>query len=243
MAKRSNLEYPYNLFEFLYVTRAKPDDASVDINSVGEDQINGLRYFLENLSDAQRRLMLYRFKDGLTLKEIGIREKGVSRERIRQKIESVVVVAHRFPFYEMCVNGIQGWEIKKEQEKKTAVLDLIARADISYLELKNHSYAALYSNGFTTVGSVMSMSDREIKNLKGIGSVSVDEIRDKTKRFLERMLKRFYPDESDSSVIDKKVFLKSAFEWIQDKTDAEKKFIIEFLIEIININEIFEEVQ
>lgn len=78
------IPYPYNLIEYIKEnmdTEGEPFDfTATDI----------VVYMAENLTDKQMKIAELRFRDGLTLKEIGEQFDGVSRERIRQIEASVL---------------------------------------------------------------------------------------------------------------------------------------------------------
>lgn len=141
-----------------------------------------LEYVLHTLTERERRVLDFRYKDGLTFEEIGKRF-CVTRERIRQiHAKSLRKLRHpdRLNYLKYGVSGVIS--LKTESAREAALASLpkpdIKPEDIPLeeLELSVRSYNCLKRAGKNTLREVSEMTFDELCHVRNIGKKSVDEI-------------------------------------------------------------------
>lgn len=141
-----------------------------------------LEYVLHSLTERERRVLDFRYKDGLTYEEIGKRE-CVTRERIRQiNAKSFRKLRHpgRLNYLKYGVSGVIAWKTESAREAALASLPKldIKPEDITLeeLELSVRSYNCLKRAGMSTLRDVAEMTFDELCHVRNLGKKSVDEI-------------------------------------------------------------------
>lgn len=141
-----------------------------------------LEYVLHTLTERERRILGFRYKDGLTFVEIGKRE-CVTHERIRQiNAKALRKLRHpdRLNYLKYGVSGVISW--KTESARKAALASLpkpdIKPEDITLeeLELSVRSYNCLKRAGMNTLRDVAEMTFDELCHVRNPGKKSIDEI-------------------------------------------------------------------
>ena len=141
-----------------------------------------LEYVLHTLTERERRVLDFRYKDGLTFEEIGKRF-CVTRERARQiHAKSLRKLRHsgRLNYLKYGVSEViarqteNAWEAALASPPK---LD-IKPEDITLeeLELSVRSYNCLKRAGMNTLHDVAEMTFDELCNVRNLGKRSIDEI-------------------------------------------------------------------
>ena len=141
-----------------------------------------LEYVLHTLTERERRVLDFRYKDGLTIEEIGKRF-CVTRERIRQICaKSLRKLRHpyRLDFLKYGVSGVIKRKSESAREKALASLPKpdIPKSDITIeeLELSVRSYNCLKRAGKCTLRDVSEMTLDDLCHVRNLGKKSIDEI-------------------------------------------------------------------
>ena len=141
-----------------------------------------LEYVLHTLTERERRILGFRYKDSLIFEEIGKRE-CVTRERIRQICaKSLRKLRHpyRLDFLKYGVSGVIARKVEKAREAALASLPKpdIPKSDITIeeLELSVRSYNCLKRAGMNTLRELSEMTFDELCNVRNLGKRSIDEI-------------------------------------------------------------------
>ena len=141
-----------------------------------------LEYVLHSLTERERRILDFRYKDGLTFEEIGKRF-CVTRERIRQ-IHAKALRKLRHPGrLNYLKYGISGVIARQTESAREAALASLPKPDIKpeditleELELSVRSYNCLKRAGMNTLRDVAEMTFDELCHVRNLGKKSVDEI-------------------------------------------------------------------
>ena len=140
-----------------------------------------LEYVLHTLTERERRVLDFRYKDGLTFEEIGKRE-CVTRERIRQiHAKSFRKLRHpeRLNYLKYGVSGVIR---RKSESAREAALASLPKPDkpgnipLEELELSVRSYNCLKRAGKHTLREVSEMTYDELCHVRNLGKRSIDEI-------------------------------------------------------------------
>ena len=141
-----------------------------------------LEYVLRTLTERERRVLDFRYKEGLTLEEIGKRE-CVSRERVRQihaKSLRKLRPPERLNYLKY---GVSGTIARKAESAREAVLASLPKPDVKpeditleELELSVRSYNCLKRAGMNTLREISKMTFDELCHVRNLGKKSVDEI-------------------------------------------------------------------
>ena len=141
-----------------------------------------LEYVLHSLTERERRILDFRYKDGLTYEEIGKRE-CVTRERARQIYARAVrnlCNPQRLNYLKYGVSGVVAWKTESAREAALASLPKldIKPEDIALeeLDLSMRSYNCLKRAGMNTMRDVAEMTFDELCHVRNLGKKSVDEI-------------------------------------------------------------------
>ena len=141
-----------------------------------------LEYVLHSLTERERRVLDFRYKDGLTFEAIGKRE-CVTRERIRQiHAKSLRKLRHpdRLNYLKYGVSGVIAWKTESAREAALASLPKpdIKPEDITLeeLELSVRSYNCLKRAGMNTLRNISEMTFDELCHVRNLGKKSIDEI-------------------------------------------------------------------
>lgn len=139
-----------------------------------------LEYVLHTLTERERRILGFRYKDGLIYEEIGKRE-CITRERIRQ-ICAKALRKLRHPYrLDYLKYGVSGVITRKTESARAAALALLPKPDIpgmtlEELDLSVRSYNCLKRAGMNTLREVSEMTFDELCHVRNLGKKSVDEI-------------------------------------------------------------------
>ena len=141
-----------------------------------------LEYVLHSLTERERRVLDFRYKEGLTYEEIGKRE-CVTRERIRQ-INAKAIRKLRHPGrLNYLKHGVSGVIARKTENAREAALASLPKPDIKpeditleELELSVRSYNCLKRAGMKTLRDVADMTFDELCHVRNLGKKSIDEI-------------------------------------------------------------------
>ena len=140
-----------------------------------------LEYVLHSLAERERRVLDFRYKDGLTFEEIGKRF-CVTRERIRQ-IHAKALRKLRHPGrLNYLKYGVSGVIDRKTENAREAALASLPKPDkpeditLEELELSVRSYNCLKRAGMNTLRDVSEMTFDELCHVRNLGKHSLDEI-------------------------------------------------------------------
>lgn len=141
-----------------------------------------LEYVLHLLTERERRILGFRYKEGLTYEEIGKRE-CVTRERIRQINAKALRKLHhpgRLGYLKYGVSGVIARET--ESARKAALASLpkpdIPESDIPLeeLDLSLRSYNCLKRAGINSLRELSEMTYDQLCNVRNFGKKSAKEI-------------------------------------------------------------------
>lgn len=171
-----------------YKSRVYPDNLLYDIFGREweyprpADFDGSLEYVLHSLTERERRILDFRYKEGLTYEEIEKRF-CVTRERIRQiNAKSFRKLRHpgRLNYLKY---GISGVIARQSESAREAALASLPKLDIKpeditleELELSVRSYNCLKRAGMNTLRDVAEMTFDELCHVRNLGKKSVDEI-------------------------------------------------------------------
>ena len=141
-----------------------------------------LEYVLHTLTERERRILGFRYKDGLTFGEIGKRE-CVTRERIRQIYVRALRKLRNFSRSDYLKYGVSGVIARKTESAREAALASLPKPDIKEpdipleeIELSVRSYNCLKRAGISTLHEIAEMTFDELCLVRNLGKKSVDEI-------------------------------------------------------------------
>lgn len=208
-------DYPFNLIRAIY------RDSETDNTHTETTYLKGLHEQIDNLSPVERKSILLRYKQELTLKGCG-EHLGVGPERARQIIEKALQkLRHpsRLRYYEI-VPKSEMQELEKEckdlslenETLKDALQTLnehdvdpyviimmatIIRPEhlltpISELNLSTRAYNALNRAGLDTVRDVLELTDKSLLSRRAIGKKVMEEVKIKIRAHL--LLPEHYQD-------------------------------------------------
>ena len=162
-----------------------------------------IAYLLCRLTDREQNMLLCRYKDGMTLEQIG-RDNDLTKERVRQIINKTIRKMshgagrrmitsglHNY-FYEAARNEMQseidrvkkeayanGWNSAYSAKNGTMPVPKINKMDdvsIMELDFSVRTYNALKHYGIRTVKELNALSVDEIKNIRNLGCKCCVEI-------------------------------------------------------------------
>ena len=194
-------QYPYNLFNAI-----KDGREHIQLpEKVNEDNERGLWLALSYLKPREREIIIMKYQNGMTLKEIGQRF-GVIGERIRQILTHAIRTLAAPKLVAMINKGPQGYieyavekrakqiaEVLEEEAYKKGYRDgysdgekqikeklptMISGSNIPIedLDISVRPYNCLVSIGAETVFDILQFTDEDIKNIKNLGKKSSIEI-------------------------------------------------------------------
>lgn len=141
-----------------------------------------LEYVLHSLTERERRILDFRYKDGLTFEEIG-KHFCVTRERIRQIHAKSLRKLRRPDRLNYLKYGVSGVVARKTESAREAALASLPKPDnkpeditLEELELSVRSYNCLKRAGMNTLRDVAEMTFDELCHVRNLGKKSVDEI-------------------------------------------------------------------
>lgn len=140
-----------------------------------------LEYVLHSLTERERRVLDFRYKDGLTFEGIGKHE-CVTRERIRQIHVKALRKLRNPQRLNYLKYGVSGVIARKTESAREAALASLPKPDkpenipLEELELSVRSYNCLKRAGMNTLREVSEMTFYELCNVRNLGKKSVDEI-------------------------------------------------------------------
>lgn len=139
-----------------------------------------LEYVLHTLTERERRILGFRYKDSLTFEEIGKRE-CVTRERIRQICAKALRKLRHPDRLNFLKYGVRGVIRRKTESARAVALASLPKPDITdmtleELELSVRSYNCLKRAGMNTLRDVAEMTFDELCHARNLGKKSVDEI-------------------------------------------------------------------
>lgn len=141
-----------------------------------------LEYVLHTLTERERRILGFRYKDGLIYEEIGKRE-CVTRERIRQ-ICAKALRKLRHPYrLDYLKYGVSGVIARKTKSARKAALASLPKPDIpgmtlEELDLSMRSYNCLKRAGINSLRELSEMTYDQLCNVRNLGKKSAKDISD-----------------------------------------------------------------
>ena len=140
-----------------------------------------LEYVLHTLTERERRVLDFRYKDGLTFEEIGKRF-CVTRERIRQiHAKSLRKLRHpgRLNYLKYGVSGVISLKTESAREAALASMPKPEKPEDITLEelgLSVRSYNCLKRAGVDTLADIAALTQNELSQVRNLGKRSIDEI-------------------------------------------------------------------
>ena len=140
-----------------------------------------LEYVLHTLTERERRVLDFRYQEGLTFEEIGKRF-CVTRERIRQIHAKSLRKLRRPDRLNYLKHGVSGVIARKTENAREVALASLPKQDkpeditLEELGLSVRSYNCLKRAGMNTLHDVAEMTFDELCNVRNLGKRSIDEI-------------------------------------------------------------------
>ena len=140
-----------------------------------------LEYVLHSLTERERRVLDFRYKNGLTFEEIG-KHFCVTRERVRQiyaRALRKLCNPQRLNYLKYGVSGVIARQTESAREAALASLPKTDKPEditLEELELSVRSYNCLKRAGKCTLRDVSEMTFGELCHVRYIGKKSVNEI-------------------------------------------------------------------
>ena len=140
-----------------------------------------LEYVLNSLTERERRVLDFRYKDGLTFEAIGKRE-CVTRERARQIYARALRKLCNPQRLNYLKYGISGVVARKTENAREAALASLPKPEkpedipLEELELSVRSYNCLKRAGVDTLADIAALTQNELSQVRNLGKKSFDEI-------------------------------------------------------------------
>ena len=140
-----------------------------------------LEYVLHSLTERERRVLDFRYKNGLTFEKIG-KHFCVTRERARQIYARALRKLCNPQRLNYLKYGVSGVIRRKSESAREAALASLPKPDkpekipLEELELSVRSYNCLKRAGMNTLREVSEMTFDELCHVRNLGKKSVDEI-------------------------------------------------------------------
>ena len=140
-----------------------------------------LEYVLHSLTERERRVLDFRYKEGLTFEEIG-KHFCVTRERVRQIYARALRRLRnpqRLNYLKYGVSGVIAWQTESAREAALASLpkqDKPEDITLEELELSVRSYNCLKRAGVDTLADIAALTQNELSQVRNLGKKSFDEI-------------------------------------------------------------------
>lgn len=141
-----------------------------------------LEYVLHTLTERERRILGFRYKDGLIYEEIGKRE-CVTRERIRQINAKALRILRHPHSLDYLKYGVSGVITRKTKSARAAALASLPKPDIpdmtlEELDLSVRSYNCLKRAGINSLRELSEMTYDQLCNVRNLGKKSAKDISD-----------------------------------------------------------------
>ena len=173
-----NIDYPYNLLE----------DIGIKNDIACSDLLGSVEYVLYKLTDKERDIIYFYYRDGKSCTEIG-KIYSLSSTRIRQIIEKTLRKL-RYPsqskFLKLGVRGVFEYQQQKHAEQvaelteKILYFTLIAEKDnIKNCNFSVRAYNCLRAAGKNTLADIAKMDYAELTSIRNLGMKTLLEIADK----------------------------------------------------------------
>lgn len=150
-----------------------------DMNRLGCYDFERLVEIMDSVcSSREAHILKLRFKDGLSLREIGLKI-GVSAERTRQTLITAISrlrapeAARQYRSVPLTEMERRISELKIEQIGQRKDL----QTPVSELGLSSRVLNAIVNKGYQTLGDLISTTVQDLSSLQGLGKHSVEEIR------------------------------------------------------------------
>ena len=178
IVRPQELPWPENLITEIGLEYAFPE--TKEYVNLNDDQMEGLAYVMDQLSDRERVVLLLRYKEHKTLDDTAIYF-NVTNVRIRQIIaKSIRKLRHesRIPYYR---DGYQATLDKREKTREKILTDLgeqIRETSLDKLNLSVRTYNCLKRAGYTTLGDLAVTDPKKIKDVRDLGTKSFAELQE-----------------------------------------------------------------
>ena len=164
-----HLPWPTNLWSTILKEKISPSKLPKDWERV-------LEYALNSISPPRRReVILYFFRDGKTLREIGAIYDNTT-EAIRQHAEKAIR-AFRHPtkkvFFQLGMEAGRNALLEAQKPNVPSMADLEA---IDGLNLSARAWNCLKRNDIHTIGQLSKHTEKELLSMHGMGMTTVKEI-------------------------------------------------------------------
>lgn len=166
------LNWPTNLWSTVLQKRVTEQE-------LPEDWEKALDYVLNERIDTKKaEIVLYYFRDGMTLQEIG-NKYGLSLEAIRQHTGKAIR-AMRYPSWRVyLIYGLEKGKMVIAEEQAAAKETRLDGGTIDVLNLSVRSYNCLRRAGIDTVEQLAQCNDEDLARLRNLGAKSLREIKDR----------------------------------------------------------------
>lgn len=164
MRNIKNSTFPENILEEIRIN--KVSEKKIEYSELTVDQVKGLRYAVSQMKDRDSMILLCRYEDKMTYKEIGERF-SISGERVQQLVAKGLRKLRHPMRYSYIVWGYDAYNqmlaekrrqvarLKKEEIEKSGT-DIL-QTDLAALQLSIRTWNILNRIGIHTIGELISV--------------------------------------------------------------------------------------
>ena len=148
--------------------------------SLNDDQMDGLAYVMEQLSDIERVVLLLRYKEHKTL-NVTASYLNVTSDRIRQIIAKSIRKLRQGSSIPYLRDGYQATLNNREEMKEQILTNLgehVRNTLIRELNLSIRTRNCLKRAGYTTLGDLAVTDPKKIKDVRDLGAKSFAELQE-----------------------------------------------------------------
>lgn len=163
MRKIKDSTFPENILEEVGIN--KVSEKKIDYSRLTDDQVKGLLYAISQMKQRDSLILLCRYEDKMTYKEIGERF-CITSERVQQLVAKGLRKLRHPLRYSYIIWGYDTYNemlsemqrqlaaLKREEAEKTTSGDIL-QADVSVLQLTIRTWNILNRNGIHTVDELI----------------------------------------------------------------------------------------
>ena len=168
-------EYPKNLL--LSMAAMKLYANELPLENITDDVLAGIEYSISTLTEQEQKVLQLRYRKRKSFRQIG-EHLGVTRQRAfecERTALSKLLVPPRVTYIR---HGKQGFEeiIAKRDEAIQPTFQHQASIPLAELNLSARALNALQKRGFETVADIVSLTKKDISNIRNLGEGSILEI-------------------------------------------------------------------
>ena len=168
--------FPENILEEIGIN--KVSEKKIDYSRLTDDQVNGLLYAISQMKRRDSIILLCRYEDKMTYKEIGERFSIVAKglRKLRHPVRYCYIIWGYETYTQMLSERRMQLAALKREEIEKSGSDIL-QTDVSVLQLTIRTWNILNRNGIHTLGELISIlaEDKEGLGIR-IGRNSLSEV-------------------------------------------------------------------